>query len=309
MSSFVFDRRPTPLSEEYIKAMQLPDKLPFTKMEGLGNDYVYVWFEDLDSPLTDPCPLAARIADRNYGVGGDGMILIGRSKTADFRMRMFNVDGTEGEMCGNATRCVGKYVYDHGLTDKKSFTLETFGGTRVLDLNVRNGKVDTVRVNMGKPHLHPSELPMDVPGDSFINKEIVVDGQTYLGTAVSMGNPHFVVNLGEHGGVGRLDFAEFGPKFEHHKFFPRRVNTEFIEVLSRDRVRMRVWERGSDETLACGTGASASLVACALNGWTERSAVVELRGGELLIEWADNDIVYMTGPAREVFSGEFNVRG
>ena len=309
MSDFTFDRRPAALGDEYIRRMQLPDKLTFTKMEGLGNDYVYVWFDDLDSPLTDPCPLAARIADRNFGVGGDGMILIGRSKTADFRMRMFNVDGSEGEMCGNATRCVGKYVYDHGLTDKTGLTLETLGGTRVLKLNLKNGKVDTVRVDMGKPRLRPADLPMSAPGESFINEEIVVDGKTYRGTAVSMGNPHFVLRVEELGGVGALDFPVFGPKFEKHELFPRRVNVEFIEVLSRDRLRMRVWERGSGETLACGTGASASLVACALNGWTGRSATVELRGGELFIEWAEDGVVYMTGPAREVFSGEFNLRG
>lgn len=299
-----FEKRLPKLGQEYIQKMQLPQKLAFTKMEGIGNDYVYVFMEDLDSPLTDPGPLAIFMSDRNYGVGGDGLVLIGKSKHADFRMRMFNNDGSEGNMCGNASRCVGKYLYDHGHTQKETVTLETKSGIRTLHLTAENGKVSSVTVDMGKPIVKPCDIPMKADGDTFINQEIFVNGASIKGTAVSMGNPHFVVTMHD---IASLDLPLIGPNFEHHEIFPERVNTEFIEIVSRQKVRMRVWERGSGETLACGTGACAVLVACALNNYTDRKAVIELRGGELTIEWAEDGIVYMTGPAREVFSGEIEL--
>ena len=299
-----FEKRLPLLGQKYIEKMQLPQKLAFTKMEGIGNDYVYVWLENLDTPLTDPAPLAVFMADRNYGVGGEGLVLIGKSKKADFRMRMFNNDGSEGNMCGNASRCVGKYLFEHKHTDKTAITLETKSGIRTLLLTVEKGKVKSVTVDMGKPIIKPADIPMKADGDTFISKEIIINGQKVKGTGVSMGNPHFVVPMPD---IASLDLPQIGPFFEHHEIFPERVNTEFIEVVSRQRVRMRVWERGSGETLACGTGACAVLVACALNDYTDKKACIELRGGELVIEWAEDGIVYMTGPAREVFSGEIEL--
>lgn len=299
-----FEKRLPVLGKEYIEKMQLPQKLAFTKMEGIGNDYVYVWLEDLDTPLTDPAPLAVFMSDRNYGVGGDGLVLIGKSQKADFRMRMFNNDGSEGNMCGNASRCVGKYLYEHKHTDKTTITLETKSGIRTLVLTAENGKVSSVTVDMGKPVIKPADIPMKADGDTFINKEITVNGKAVKGTGVSMGNPHFVVPMQN---IASLDLPLIGPSFEHHELFPERVNTEFIEVVSRQKVRMRVWERGSGETLACGTGACAVLAACVLNKYTDKKATVELRGGELIIEWADDGIIYMTGPARECFSGEIEL--
>ncbi len=284
---------------------ELPKLLRFTKMQGLGNDYIYV--EEFETPLLRPAPLAVAISDRHFGVGGDGLVLMGPPSEpgrADFRMRMFNSDGSEAEMCGNATRCVGKYLYERGLTAKTTFTLETLAGVRTLELSLKDGKVAFVRVDMGKPRLKPEEIPIKTEGENFIDREITVNSRRYRGTAVSMGNPHLVVPVS---GLNSLDLPQLGPLFEHHALFPRRVNTEFIEVLNRRRVRMRVWERGAGETLACGTGACAVLVACALNNWTERKAVVELRGGELEIEWGENDVVYMTGGAEFVFSGEYIV--
>lgn len=299
-----FEKRLPKLGSEYIARMQLPQKLAFTKMEGIGNDYVYVWLENLDTPVTDPGPLAVFMSDRNYGVGGDGLVLIGKSGKADFRMRMFNNDGSEGNMCGNASRCVGKFLYDHGYTDKTTITLETKSGIRTLILTLEDGKVSGVTVDMGKPVIKPRDIPMNAEGENFINQEIHVNGATIKGTGVSMGNPHFVVTMHD---IASLDLPAIGPNFEHHEMFPERVNTEFIEVVNRQKVRMRVWERGSGETLACGTGACAVLVACALNNYTDRKATIELRGGNLIIEWAEDGIVYMTGPAREVFSGEIEL--
>jgi len=292
-----FTSRPPRVTDD-----SLPRRLPFTKMQGLGNDYIYV--EEFETPVIRPAPLAVAISDRHFGVGGDGLVLMGPSTKADFRMRMFNADGSEGEMCGNATRCIGKYLYEKGFTDKKEFTLETLAGIRVLSLYTSGSVVERVRVDMGEPKLRPADIPMQAEGDAFIDQEIMVNGRRYRGTAVSMGNPHLVLPMP---GLESLDLAQIGPFFEHHALFPRRVNTEFIQVLERDRVRMRVWERGSGETLACGTGACAVLVACALNKWTDRKAVIELRGGELEIEWSDDGIVYMTGGAEFVFSGEYIV--
>ncbi|MDR2826319.1 MAG: diaminopimelate epimerase [Deltaproteobacteria bacterium] len=281
--------------------------MPFTKMEGLGNDYVYI--NVFDTPIKNPAPLAIKISDRNFGVGGDGLVLIGPSQKADFRMRMFNADGSEGEMCGNAIRCVGKYLYERGLTAKEQLAIETLAGLRFLHLQISGGKVTLVRVNMGEPEFVPAAIPMRLPAaytnNNFINQAVALDGQSYLGTAVSMGNPHLVIPLPD---IDALDLPVLGPKFEHHEFFPARVNTEFIEVISKTHVRMRVWERGSGETLACGTGACAVLAACVANKLTERRADIELRGGTLLIEWGSDNIIYMTGPATEVFSGVFTVR-
>ena len=293
--------RPAPLDDP-----ALPRLLPFTKMQGIGNDYVYV--EEFDSPIANPAPLAVAISDRHFGVGGDGLVLMGKPSDpskADFRMRIFNSDGSEAEMCGNATRCVGKYLYEKGFAQTEEFRLETLAGIRIIKLFTDAGKVGKVRVNMGPPKLVPAQIPMNAQGESFINQEFAVDGVAYKGTAVSMGNPHIVVPVI---GLAQLDLPRIGPSFEHHALFPRRVNTEFIEVISDSRIRMRVWERGAGETLACGTGACATLVACALNGWTQRKAIVELRGGELEIEWTADGDVYMSGGAEFVFSGSFITR-
>lgn len=279
----------------------LPHRLPFTKMQGLGNDYVYV--EEFESPIKNPAPLAVAISDRHFGVGGDGLVLIGHStQAADFRMRIFNADGSEAEMCGNATRCVGKYLFEKGLTSKREFTLETLAGIRGLRLFTEGNTVTRVRVDMGKPILTPADIPIQAEGDSFINREILVNGRRYRATGVSMGNPHLVVPIA---GLDSLDLPVLGPFFEHHAIFPRRINTEFVEVRDKDHIRMRVWERGAGETMACGTGACAALVACSLNGLTKRAATVELPGGELCIEWDDNNVVHMTGSACTVFSGEY----
>ena len=277
-------------------------RLSFAKMEGLGNDYVYV--QEFERALPDPSALSRQISDRHFGVGGDGLVLIGSSDKADFRMRIFNSDGSEAEMCGNATRCVGKYLYDRGLTDKTTLTLETLSGIRTLELHVRGGEVATVRVAMGAPRLAPKDIPMAAEGADFINREIVVNGRRYHATALSMGNPHIVVPMR---GLENLDIAQLGPFFEHHVLFPRRINTEFVEVLERDCIRMRVWERGAGETLACGTGACAAAVACSLNGLTDRDVSVKLLGGDLHILWAEDGIVYKTGPARHVFDGEYTL--
>lgn len=280
--------------------MNTENRLRFAKMEGLGNDYVYV--EDFGNSIKNAPEIAEHISDRHFGVGGDGLVLICKSDKADFRMRMFNADGSEGEMCGNAIRCVGKYVYDKGFVTKTSVTVETLAGIRILDLTVEGGKVASARVDMGRPILKPRDIPVDADGETFIDQELVADGKTYRGTAVSMGNPHFVTRVDS---VDGLDLAKIGPSFEHHKMFPKRINTEFVQVLSRSEVRMRVWERGSGETLACGTGACATAVACALNGWTDRTVTVRLTGGDLHIEWTEEDMVFMTGPATLVFEGEY----
>lgn len=274
--------------------------LPFTKMQGLGNDYVYV--EELEAPLQNAPELARQISDRHFGIGSDGLVLIGRSKIADFRMRIFNADGSEAEMCGNASRCVGKYLFEKGLAQHSEIQLETLAGIRLLHLSTEHGAVTEVSVDMGSPQLVPADIPMLAEGDAFINRPIIIDGITYMATAVSMGNPHLVIPVHD---LDKLDLENIGPLFEHHRLFPNRINTEFVEVIDRTNIRMRVWERGAGETLACGTGACASLVACALNGLVERKATVHLAGGSLLIEWDNAGIVHMTGPATAVFSGEY----
>jgi len=274
--------------------------MKFTKMHGAGNDYIYV--NAMQEQVLNPSEIAIRISDRHFGIGSDGLVLIMTSDCADFRMRMFNSDGSESEMCGNASRCIGKYVFDKGLTDKQSVTLETKAGIKVLDLTVIDGKVNTVRVDMGEPILEPVNIPMDFPGDYAIQVPITVRGKEYLLNGVSMGNPHAVIFTE---GIEALNLPVIGPEFEHNELFPKRTNTEFVEVIDNEHVSMRVWERGAGETLACGTGACAVLVAGVLSGALHRKAQVDLLGGTLQIEWnAENNHVYMTGDAVTVFEGE-----
>lgn len=276
--------------------------MKFTKMQGLGNDYVYV--NCFKEKIENPSELAVRISDRHFGVGSDGLIMINPSDKADFEMEMYNADGSRGEMCGNGIRCVAKYVYDYGLTDKTSISVETLGGIKYLDLTVEDGKVSLVKVDMGRPELEPSRIPVVAEGDRAVDELITVDGKEYRMTCVSMGNPHAVVYVDCD--VKELPLEEIGPGFEHHERFPKRVNTEFVRVLDRKTVEMRVWERGSGETLACGTGACAVAVSSALNGLTEDEVTVKLLGGDLRIQWdRERDRVYMTGPAAVVFDGEW----
>ncbi len=277
--------------------------MKFTKMQGLGNDYIYV--DCTKNIIADPSAVSKRVSDRHFGIGSDGLVLIMRSDIADFRMRMFNSDGSESEMCGNAIRCVGKYVFDNGLTDKRNLTIETLAGIKVLDLKIEDRKVVQVRVDMGEPVLEPKKIPVNSDKDRFISESIEIDGNNYKVTAVSMGNPHAITYVDD-----TVDFPlyEVGPKMETHKLFPRKINAEFVQVIDRTTLKMRVWERGAGETLACGTGASAVLVASVLNGLSERAATIKLLGGDLFIEWSEKDNhVYMTGPAEKVFEGEIEI--
>lgn len=276
--------------------------MKFTKMQGIGNDYVYV--NCLQETIENPSELAKKISDRHYGVGSDGLIMINPSDKADFEMEMYNADGSRGEMCGNGIRCVAKYVYDYGLTDKTSISVETLAGIKYLDLTVEDGKVVLVKVDMGKPMLRPEKVPVVSEKEEVIDEPITVDGQEYRMTCVSMGNPHAVVFIDQD--VKEFPLETVGVKFENHERFPKRVNTEFVNVLDRHTAQMRVWERGSGETLACGTGACAVAVACALNGLTEDEVTVKLLGGDLQIKWdREKNTVYMTGPAEVVFDGEW----
>ena len=280
--------------------------MKFTKMQGLGNDYVYV--NCFREKIADPSRLAVKISDRHFGVGSDGLILINPSDKADFEMEMYNAHGSRGEMCGNGIRCVAKYVYDYGLTDQTSISVETLGGIKYLDLTVKDGKAVLVKVDMGKPELSPQKIPVVSAGEKMVDEPIDVDGQNYRMTCVSMGNPHAVVYVDCD--VRDLPLEEIGPKFENHERFPNRVNTEFVRVLDRRTVEMRVWERGSGETLACGTGACAVAVSCVLNGLTEDEVTVKLLGGDLQIKWdREKDTVFMTGPAEVVFDGEWPEEG
>lgn len=286
--------------------------MKFTKMQGCGNDYVYVnGFAEAVEPEAKP-ELVRRLSDRHFGIGGDGVIFINPSKAADFEMEMYNADGSRSEMCGNGIRCVAKYVYDKGLTDKTHISIVSAGQIKYLDLTVEKalasgnasdrGTVSLVRVNMGSPVLEPALIPVEAKGEQVVNAPILVENQEYHMTCVSMGNPHAVIFTE---GVKELDLEKIGPKFENHKRFPRRTNTEFVEILDRQTVFMRVWERGTGETLACGTGCCATAVACVLNGLTDNKITVKLLGGELLIEWnREQNLVYMTGPATTVFEGE-----
>jgi diaminopimelate epimerase len=279
--------------------------MKFTKMHGAGNDYVYVnCFEQVE--LGDVAELAKAISDRHFGVGGDGLVLICPSERADARMVMYNADGSESEMCGNAVRCVAKFVYDHGIAAKEELTIETGRGVLALQCSVNGGKVDRVRVNMDQPILGSSEIPTTLAGDPPVNVPVEVGGRTLKVTCVSMGNPHAVTFVDE---VNDDWVLNIGPQVEVHEAFPRRINAEFIQVVSRSEIIMRVWERGSGETLACGTGACASVVAGVLAGLLDRKVLVRLTGGDLEIEWAESGEVYMTGPATEVFSGEWPTVG
>lgn len=278
--------------------------MKFTKMQGIGNDYVYV--NCFEETVADPERVSEIISDRHFGIGADGLVLIMPSDKADFRMRMFNADGSEGNMCGNATRCIGKFVYDNHLTDKTNITLETRSGIKKLTLYPENGKVKTVLVDMGKAVLKPADIPMNVSGDTFINKPITVDGKEVFITAVSMGNPHAVTYVDN---VDSLELEKIGPSFENHPLFPERVNTEFIKILDESTMQMRVWERGSGETWACGTGACAATAASVLNGYFphDKEITVKLRGGDLFITYKSDGTVLMRGPAETVFTGEIDV--
>ena len=277
--------------------------MKFTKMHGIGNDYVYV--NCFEESVKNPAEVSKFVSDRHFGIGSDGLILISPSAIADFRMNIYNADGSQAEMCGNGIRCVAKYVYDYGLTDKTEISVETLAGIKYLRLQVENGKVASVEVNMGAPILEPKEIPVAVEESPVVNVPVEVKGKIYHMTCVSMGNPHAIIFMNN---VKDLDIAAIGPYFENHTVFPKRTNTEFVEVLDRNTVNMRVWERGSDETLACGTGACAVAVASILNGLTEDRVTVKLLGGDLLIEWdKEADKVYMTGPAKVVFDGEIDL--
>ncbi len=286
--------------------------MKFTKMHGIGNDYVYV--NCLQETVADPARVARFVSDRHFGIGSDGLILIKPSETADFEMEMYNADGSRGAMCGNGIRCVAKYVYDYGLTDRTHISIATGSGMKYLDLQVTDGKVALVTVDMGAPELDPGRIPVEVSlagascscgSGAVIGLPVMVGGCAYEMTCVSMGNPHCIVRVPD---VDGLSLEQIGPQFEHHPMFPDRVNTEFIRVMDRRTVQMRVWERGSGETLACGTGACAATVACILNGWTEDSVTVRLRGGDLQIHWdKGKNTVMMTGPATVVFDGEIEI--
>ncbi len=274
--------------------------MKFTKMEGLGNDYIYV--NCFQEKVEQPQKLAIQYSDRHFGIGSDGLILIMPSEVADFRMDMYNSDGSQAEMCGNGIRCVGKYVYDYGLTQKTQITVETLAGIKTLNLHVERGKVKLVTVDMGSPILQSSLIPVVSEKPEVVNEPITVAGTVYQVTCVSMGNPHAVVFVDN---VKELPLETIGPKFEHHAWFPRRINTEFVEVLNPHEVNMRVWERGAGETLACGTGACASAVACILNHMTENEITLHLVGGDLRVQWdRDKNRIFMTGPATVVFDGE-----
>ena len=274
-------------------------KLAFTKMHGCGNDYIY--FNGFDLEIQEPAALAVRLSDRHKGVGGDGIVLILPSQTADARMRMFNIDGSEGSMCGNAIRCVAKYLYDNGIVKKQDMTIETKSGIRSLFLTLSNGAASLARVDMGPAQLQPEKIPVSLPGKNVISRPVTIGGTEYRITCVSMGNPHAVVFCD---GIDDLDLQRIGPLFEHDSLFPDRINTEFVRVLDRNLLQMRVWERGSGETQACGTGACAAAVAAVLNGYCDKGVdiKVQLPGGELVIHYTD-ETVHMTGDCVRVFEG------
>lgn len=274
--------------------------MKFTKMHGCGNDYVYV--NGFTEKVADKPKAVVALSDRHFGIGSDGVIFINPSQQADFEMEMYNADGTRAEMCGNGIRCVGKYVYDHGMTDKTSITVESFGKVKYLDLTVENGKVVKVKVNMGKPELTAKDVPVVSVHEQVIDEEIIVKEKSYRMTCVSMGNPHAVVFMDD---VEHLAIEEIGLYFENHERFPNRTNTEFVQVIDDSHVKMRVWERGTGETLACGTGCCATAVACVLNRLTGAHVTVQVLGGEIEIYWDQKEnLVYMTGPAVTVFEGE-----
>lgn len=285
--------------------------MKFTKMQGCGNDYVYVNGFEEKLPAEKKPEIVRQLSDRHFGIGGDGVIFINPAREADFEMEMFNADGTRAEMCGNGIRCVAKFVYDKGLTDSEHISIVSAGKVKYLDLTVEGkddvsrGAVTRVRVNMGSPILQPEQIPVVAEGEQAVDEPILVDDREYRMTCVSMGNPHAVVFMED---VENLKIEQIGPLFEKHERFPRRTNTEFVEILDRQHVFMRVWERGTGETLACGTGCCATAVACVLNGLTEEKITVRLLGGEILIEWdREQNLIFMTGPAVTVFEGEVEI--
>lgn len=279
--------------------------IKFTKMHGLGNDYVYIDCTD-EQKIKNISSLTQFISNRHFGVGSDGLILICKSDIADFKMRMFNYDGTEAEMCGNGIRCVGKFVYDKGLTKKDNITVETLAGIKKLKFNIKKGNVETVEVDMGEPILEPDKVPVISEEAIVKNLKIKARENEFKFTCVSMGNPHAITIVDN---TKDFNIEKYGPVLEKDEHFPRRANIEFIELVDKNNIKMRVWERGAGETLACGTGACASVVACALNGYIENEANVELLGGTLKIRWdKENNHIYMTGPATTVFEGEIDYK-
>ena len=274
--------------------------MKFTKMHGCGNDYIYV--NGFEEKIANPNEMAEKVSHVRLGIGSDGMVVIHPSEVADFKMKMYNADGSEGAMCGNAIRCVGKYVYDNKMTDKTNITVETNAGIKILELNVEGDKVVSARVDMGAPILKPELIPVKFDGENMINQPLVVDNKEYMVTCVSMGNPHCVTFVED---TKSLNLEYIGPMFENHEAFPDRVNTEFVQIIDRQTVNMRVWERGSGETWACGTGACACVMACILNGHIDDKVTVHLVGGDLFIEYdRENNTVFMTGPAVTVCTGE-----
>ena len=277
--------------------------MKFTKMHGIGNDYVYV--NCFKETVEHPSEMAIKVSARHFGIGSDGLILIKPSEVADGKMEMYNADGSQGAMCGNGIRCVAKYMYDYGITDKTSISVETKSGIKYLDLTIKDGKVDTVKVNMGTPILKAVDIPVRSEKEQVIDEPVMVDGKEWKITCVSMGNPHAITYIDD---VKNLEIEKIGPKFENHEIFPDRVNTEFVRVIDRNTLEMRVWERGSGETLACGTGACAVAVSSILNGLTEEEVTVKLLGGDLKIFWdRTENKVYMTGSATTVFDGEIDL--
>ena len=279
--------------------------MKFTKMQGIGNDYVYI--NCFEETVKDPSAVARFVSDRHFGIGSDGLILIRPSQVADCEMDMYNLDGSQGAMCGNGIRCVAKYVFDHGIVNKTSISIATKSGIKYVDLTVKDGKANLIRVNMGSPILQATQIPVVADTEQVIDAPIQVDGQEYHYTAVSMGNPHAIVYVED---TDSLDLAKIGPSFENHVNFPDRINTEFVQVLDEHTVKMRVWERGSGETLACGTGACAVAVASILNGHAspDTPVTVKLLGGDLQIFWnRSENLVYMTGPAVTVFDGQIDL--
>lgn len=278
--------------------------IKFTKMHGIGNDYIYI--NCFNETVLNPNETAIFVSDRRFGIGSDGLVLIMPSEIADFKMRIFNADGSEAMMCGNATRCIGKYVYDKGLTDKDEITLETNSGIKHLKLFIKDNKVDAVEVDMSKAILKPRDIPVDSDLDLFISEPVEVNGAEYAITCVSMGNPHAVIFMD---GIDELELEKIGPYFENHSLFPDRINTEFVEIIDDKTLKMRVWERGSGETFACGTGACATVVAAVLNKHcrADEEITVHLRGGDLKITYKSDGTVMMTGPATHVFDGEIEI--
>ncbi len=277
-------------------------QIKFTKMHGIGNDYVYINY--FEQQIKNPNELAKMMSPRRFSVGADGVILICPSDVADAKMRMFNLDGSEGKMCGNGIRCVGKFVYDNGIAHKDTITIETLSGIKTLKITEKDGLADTITVDMGKAELSPEKIPAIADCDTIIDTAITVDGSSYNITAVSMGNPHAVTFCDE---IDSLDLEKIGPNFEHHEMFPEQVNTEFIRVINENTLQMRVWERGSGETFACGTGACAAAVAAVLNGYCKHDTeiAVHLVGGDLFITYCSDGTVFMRGPATKVFDGVY----